>query len=130
LEVCKEALEASTLSKNEIYWQSLVIRCAAYATLVYAVESGFWTSTKCLVDYNCYWMKGNWIENPAGFLKFNSYREWTQYFTKKYFQWHYKKLIPDFVYGWSETDRNSYIEYMNTNFWQIYQELENLYFNN
>jgi hypothetical protein len=109
---------------SDIYGQLPVVRCATFATLVYAYESNYWVSNICKTQKNCYWMKKNWE-----FITFNSYDDWTKYFAEKYFQWHYKKTISVFVRDWSMTDREEYTYFITFNFWKVYQELENLYFN-
>jgi hypothetical protein len=114
---------------SDIYGQLPVVRCATFATLVYAYESNYWVSNLCKNSKNCFWLRWNGVDTPAWFLTFSSYEEWLKYFAEKYFKWHYKKKISVFVKDWSMTDREVYIAFMNANFWKVYQELENLYFN-
>lgn len=111
---------------KKIYWQDAVVRCATFATIVFAFESDFWKSWLCQNQKNCYWIKWNWIEYPAGFINFKNFEKWNEYFAKKYFQFHYKKKVKDFVYSWSMTDRQSYIYFFNKNYQKIYSEIENL----
>lgn len=130
LEVCQEAYKNSWINKQFIYWQIPAVRCAAYLTLIYAYESWFWKSQKCIEKQNCWWIKWNWTDTPRWFLKFNTYEDWRKYFAKKYFQWHYKKNIKNFVYSRSMTDRETYINFMKQKYWKIYWELEYLYLTN
>jgi hypothetical protein len=37
--------------------------------------------------------------------------------------------VSQFVTDWSMTDREAYIAFINVNFWKVYKELKNLYFN-
>lgn len=111
---------------EKIYWQDAVVRCATFATIVFAFESDFWKSNICLNRKNCFWMKWNWVEYPTGFINFRNFDEANNFFAKKYFQFHYKKKVEDFVYSWSMTDRKSYIYFFNKNYQKIYSEIENL----
>ncbi len=111
---------------EKIYWQDAVVRCATFATIVFAFESDFWKSWLCQNQKNCYWIKWNWIEYPAGFINFKNFDEANNFFAKKYFQFHYKKKVEDFVYSWSMTDRKSYIYFFNKNYQKIYSEIENV----
>ena len=107
---------------DKIYWQDAVVRCATFSTIVFAFESNFWKSNICLQRKNCFGIKWNWVEYPAGFISFPSFEKWDEYFAKKYFQFHCKKKVKDFVYSWSMTDRDSYISFFNANFKKIYNE--------
>ena len=111
---------------EKIYWQDAIVRCATFATIVFAFESDFWKSWLCQNQKNCYWIKWNWVEYPAGFISFPNFEKWNEYFAKKYFQFHYKKKVENFVYSWSMTDRQSYIYFFNKNYQKIYSEIENL----
>lgn len=111
---------------EKIYWQDAVVRCATFATIVFAFESDFWKSNICLNRKNCFWMKWNWVEYPTGFINFRNFDEANNFFAKKYFQFHYKKKVEDFVYSWSMTYRKSYIYFFNKNYQKIYSEIENL----
>ena len=111
---------------EKIYWQDAVVRCATFATIVFAFESDFWKSNICLNRKNCFWMKWNWVEYPTDFINFRNFDEANNFFAKKYFQFHYKKKVEDFVYSWSMTDRKSYIYFFNKNYQKIYSEIENL----
>ena len=127
LEVCQKAYKNSWISEKFIYKQLPVVRCATYMWLIYAYESNFWKSRKCLEDKNCHWMKWNWVDTPQGFLKFETFKEWREYFAKKYFRFHYKKNINTFVNNWSMTDRKTYKSFMKKRFWKMYWELEYFY---
>lgn len=107
---------------EKIYWQDVIVRCATFATIVFAFESDFWKSWLCQNQKNCYWMKGNWIEYPKWFITFSTFEKWNEYFAKKYFQFHYKKKIPEFVRSWSMTDRDAYISFFIVNYNKIYKE--------
>lgn len=130
LEVCQEAIENSDIQERIMYKQILAVRCATYMWLVYAYESDFGKSRKCVEDKNCWGIKWNWYDTPAGFLKFGTYKEGRRYFAKKYFQWHYKKKINTFVNNWSMTDRATYKSFMWDRYSTMYKELEYLYFVN
>ena len=107
---------------KKIYNQDAIVRCATFATIVFAFESDFWKSWLCQEKKNCYWMKGNWIEYPKWFITFPTFEKGNEYFAKKYFQFHYKKKIPEFVRSWSMTDRDAYISFFKVNFKKIYNE--------
>ena len=107
---------------KKIYDQDAVVRCATFATIVFAFESDFWKSWLCQNQKNCYWIKWNWIEYPKWFITFPTFEKWNEYFAKKYFQFHYKKKVPDFVRSWSMTDRDAYISFFNVNYKKIYNE--------
>ncbi|RKW20851.1 hypothetical protein D8B46_08715 [Candidatus Gracilibacteria bacterium] len=111
---------------EKIYGQDAVVRCATFATIVFAFESDFGKSWLCQNQKNCYGIKGNGIEYPAGFINFKNFDEANNFFAKKYFQFHYKKKVEDFVYSWSMTDRKSYIYFFNKNYQKIYSEIENV----
>lgn len=107
---------------EKIYWQDAIVRCATFATIVFAFESDFWKSWLCQNQKNCYWIKWNWIEYPKWFITFPTFEKWNEYFAKKYFQFHYKKKVPEFVRSWSMTDRDAYISFFNVNYKKIYNE--------
>lgn len=107
---------------EKIYNQDAIVRCSTFATIVFAFESDFWKSWLCQNRKNCYWMKGNWIEYPKWFITFSTFEKGNEYFAKKYFQFHYKKKVPDFVRSWSMTDRDAYISFFNVNYKKIYNE--------
>lgn len=127
LEVCQEAYKDSWIREQFIYGQIPAVRCATYMSLVYAYESDFWRSRKCIQDNNCFWMKGNWVETPEGFIVFKTEKEGREYFARKYFQWHYKKDIRTFIHNWSMTDRETYIAFMKNRYEGMYRELEKQY---
>lgn len=127
LEVCQKAYKKSWINKQFIYEQIPAVRCSTYMAIIYAYESNFGRSRKCVQDKNCFGMKWNWYDTPKWFLTFKTEKEWREYFAKKYFQWHYKKKINQFVNNWSQTDRYTYKQFMYKNFWTIYKETEYLY---
>ena len=130
LEICEKAYKKTNINNMFIYEQLPVVRCATYMTLVYAYESNFGKSNMCRTTRNCFGIKWNWYDTPKWFLTFKTEREWREYFAKKYFQWHYKKKINDFVNSWSETDQATYKQFMYNNYWSIYRETEYLYITN
>ena len=130
LESCENAYKESWIKDKFIYKQLMVVRCATYSTLIYAYESNFWQSEKCIKMKNCYGMKWNWYEHKAWFITFDTYEEWRNWFSYKYFQWHYKKKINTFVNNWSETQQEEYKSFMWNNYTKIYKELEILYLTN
>ena len=107
---------------EKIYNQDAIVRCSTFATIVFAFESDFWKSWLCQEKKNCYWMKGNWIEYPKWFITFSTFEKGNEYFAKKYFQFHYKKKIPELVRSWSMTDRDAYISFFIVNYNKIYKE--------
>lgn len=127
LKSCENAYKESWIKDKFIYKQLMVVRCATYSTLIYAYESNFWQSYKCINNKNCYWIKWNWYDTPAWFLTFDTYEQGRDYFAKKYFKWHYKKKINTFVNDWSMTERYIYKQFMFNNYTKIYKELEYLY---
>lgn len=130
LESCQEAYKESEINEQFLYKQIPAVRCATYSTLIMAFESNYGQSKKCIEQKNCHGMKGNGYDTPRGFLTFNTYREWRDYFSKKYFQWHYKKDIKTFVHNWSMTDQAVYTKFVEDRYWLVYNELETLYINN
>lgn len=124
LEVCEDAFINSWIEKNKT---NNILNCATMMTLVYAFESNYWTSRMCIQSKNCYWMKGNWIDTPKWNLKFSSFREWSEYFAKKFFDFHYLKTIKVFVYNWAEGNRIPYIDFIESKYSSIYEELKFIY---
>lgn len=118
LESCKKYAHI-----EKIYWQDADVRCATFMTLVFAYESNFGKSKMCKNNKNCYWMKGNWVDTPSGFIKFKTYKEADDWFAKMYFKFHYKKKINTFVNNWSMTDRLNYKYFLNKNYFKIYNEI-------
>lgn len=127
LEICQKAYKEAGIEQKFLYEQLPVVRCATYMWLVYAFESNFWKSRLCVEDKNCHWMRWNWIDHPKGFIKFNSYTEWREWFANRYFKFHYKKKINEFVNSWSMTDREAYKNFMWKRYSQMYWELEYFY---
>ena len=111
---------------KKIYDQDSVTRCATFMTIVFAYESNFWKSDLCLNNFNCFGVRGNGVEYPAWFIKFKNYDEANDFFAKKYFKYHYKKKVSDFVNSWSMTDRESYKNFFKMNFKKIFKEISNL----
>ena len=111
-----------------IYDQLPVIRCATYMTLVYSYESNYWTSRKCKEQNNCLGMKWNWVNHPAWFITFDTEREAREWFANRYFKFHYKKKINQFVNSWSMTDRETYKQFMRQRSGKTYSDLEYYYF--
>lgn len=127
LEICTEAFRNSWIKHKFIYEQLMSVRCATYMSLIYAYESGYGSSRMCIEDKNCFGIKGNWYDTPAGFLKFKTEREGREYFARKYFDFHYKKNIETFVRDWSMTDRATYISFMRSKYFDLYMQLEKQY---
>jgi len=123
LKICEEEYEKQKEWVDSRYIhksQDIIKRCATYSTLIKAFESNYWKSRKCIKTKNCHWLKWNWIDTPAWFLKFKTYEEWERYFAKKYFRWHFNKTINVFVRNWSMTDQNVYISFVKNKYWDIY----------
>ena len=127
LEVCQKAYKESGINKQFLYEQIPAVRCATYMTLIYAYESNYGKSKKCTVQKNCHGMKWNWINHPAWFISFNTYKESKEWFANRYFKFHYKKSIRVFISNWSMTDRETYIDFVENNYWETYRELELMY---
>lgn len=127
LEICQEAYKKSWINERFIYEQLPVVRCATYMWLIYAYESGFGTSRMCLEDKNCHWMKWNWVDHKAWFIKFDTFREGREWFADRYFKFHYKKKINEMVNSWSMTDRATYKAFMWDRYSEMYGELEYYY---
>ena len=120
-----------------IHWdQDPVVRCATYMHLVFAYESGFWTSNKCVKKNNCFWIKKPTYDFAkddiqytvwAGrFLQFDNWQDWNLAFARLYYRFHMNKTINQFVYGWSMTDRWTYISFMKERYWDTYDLYYNL----
>jgi len=127
LEICQKAYKNSGINEQFLYDQVPAVRCATYMSLIYAFESDFGKSRKCVVQKNCHGMKWNWVNHPAGFITFNSHTESREWFANRYFKFHYKKDIKTFVYNWSMTDQAVYTEFVKARFWKMYRELEYQY---
>ena len=57
--------------KNYVHTdQNLITRCATYATLVYAYESGYGQSDKCIRTKNCYGIK-----QGGKFVTYKTYKD-------------------------------------------------------
>lgn len=119
----QEQARIDRIESCEKYWDHSITKCATMMTLVYAYESWFWKSRRCVQDKNCFGMKWNWYDTPAWFLKFNTYQEWNDYFAKKFYQWHYKKSIEEFVYTWSMTERETYIKFIKSKYNTVYEKI-------
>lgn len=148
LNTCEQAYKESWITEKHINYEMLVVRCATYNTLMFAYESNFWQSRMCLQDMNCHWIKLpsnrnllKWINYtviPWRFLKFESYSDNNLVFARSYFTYHYKKDTTTFIrwfrqadwsyaFGWSTTDTWTYINFIDSNYQRIYNELERLY---
>ena len=127
LEVCQKAYKMTHINEQFIYKQIPAVRCATYMSLIYAYESNFWKSERCVRDKNCFGIKWNWIDTPRWFLKFETETQGREYFAKKYFKFHYKKKVSEFVKSWSMTDQDTYINFVSSKYWNMYKELEYLY---
>lgn len=140
IEACKQA-EFEYREHIETNWyihtsQDIIIRCATMMTLVYAKESWYWQSRRCLQDYNCFWIKNMWFRQPLDwintkvtdnrFLVFESYDDNNLVFARLYMYWNRNKTIDRYVRDWSVTDQGTYINFLNTNYWRVYNELKKL----
>ena len=128
LAICESEYKKSEINEQFIYKQVPAVRCATYMTLIYAFESDFWKSNKCIEKKNCHWMKWNGRDHPAGFINFGTYTEGREWFANRYWKWHYKKNVNTMIRWWSMTDQDVYVNYVESNYWKVYMELERLYF--
>ena len=113
--------------------QDWIVRCATYMTLVYAKESWFWQSRRCIEDNNCFWLKNptynnalRWLDYnvvSGRFLKFKNYGDDNIAFARFYARFHMNKHIEWFVRDWSMTDRATYIRFMRDRYWDTYNEI-------
>lgn len=117
--------------------QNVIIRCATFSSLVFAKESWYWKSNRCLNHLNCYWLKNlsvdlkplEWINVEVvdnRFLKFENYDDWNLLFARLYMRWNFNKDITTFVKWYSETDQETYISFVSDRFWKTYKELKQL----
>ena len=126
MEVCQQAYKLSNINEKFLYWQIPAVRCTTYITLIYAYESNFWKSKKCIEKNNCWGIKGNWYDTPRWFLSFKTQRAGRLYFATKYFKWHYKKNVNEFINSWSMTDRKTYKHFVWSRWFKIYRQNEYL----
>ena len=114
--------------------KELITHCATMNTLVTWIESKGMQSDRCKNDMNCKWLKG-WQNWRYWFMKFNSYYEENLYFAEKFWKYHYKKNLFIFVYwfkqkdwsyryGWTATQQDTYLFYLNQNYYKIYSEID------
>lgn len=117
--------------------QNIIIRCATFSSLVFAKESWYWKSNRCINHLNCHWIKNlsvdlkplEWINVEVvdnRFLKFENYDDWNLLFARLYMRWNFNKDIETFVTNYSETDRETYISFINDKYWKVYKELKQL----
>ena len=137
LDTCRQASEEykQHIEDKYIHNQDIIIRCATYNHLVYAYESDYWKSQKCVVDNNCFWIKLPTYDFAKDdirykiwwwrFLIFDSQEDWNLAFARLYMRFHLNKTINKFVNNRSMTDRNTYIHFMKSNYWDTY----NIYLN-
>ena len=125
------------IEERYIHNQDWIARCFSYMSIVYAKESGFWQSRRCLEDYNCFWIKNlsvdrrplDWIATKVWngrFLIFENYDDWNLLFARLYARWNMNKTIREFVVWYSTTDQSTYISFMRDNFWKFYNIWLNL----
>lgn len=132
----------------EIYWQEAITRCATFATLIYARESddwkwwGPWSSYRCKAENNCYWnnwhhfrSKSEYVEHFAKtYWKYNRHTYTVSNFVKNYMCWStcvsYEWRIRDKTLTLSQKEIDerywNYINFLNENYWEVYNELKNL----
>ena len=117
--------------------QDPVVRCATYMHLVFAYESGFWTSNKCLEKNNCFGIRRptyNFAKDDiqyrvwtGNFLIFDNWKDWNLAFARLYYRFHMNKNINQFVYAWSMTDRWTYKHFMRERFTDVYRIYEDIF---
>lgn len=133
IRACIDWYEANKERVDEIYLhnkQNKIARCASYATLVFAKESWFWKSLKCINNFNCFWIRNSthqsWVEYSLDYDNFKiykSYQDANTDFGSLYFRWHFNRSGRTFVNVWSETDQETYASYINNNYYKIYNEM-------
>ena len=116
--------------------QDPVVRCATYMHLVFAYESGFWTSKKCIEKNNCFGIKlptYNFAKDDiqyrvwsGNFLIFDNWKDWNLAFARLYYRFHINKTISQFVHDWSMTDRQTYTHFVKDNYWDTYDLYNNM----
>ena len=118
--------------------QNIVLRCATFSSLVFAKESWYWKSNRCLNHLNCFWLKNlsvdlkplEWINTEVvdnRFLKFESYDDGNLLFARLYMRWNFNKDIITFVRWWSTTDQETYISFVSDKYWVTYKELKKIF---
>lgn len=133
LEICNRVYFANKdwVDSTYIHDQDIVVRCATMMTLIWSYESDYFASERCIRDYNCFWIKDY---NTGAFKIYDSLYEWQVDFAKKYlvgngnntFRWHKNRNITEFVYAWSMTDRETYIDFVSSKYWEVYNNLNML----
>ena len=139
IKACEEGYERNKKRVNEIYLhkeQDPITRCATFMTLVYAYESWFGKSRRCMEDFNCFWIKqttfNTWIPATIWDNRFKIYRnydDWNRDFAILYFRFHFNKNIEEFVNSRSLTDRETYIDFKRKRFLSLYNDLKKLWKN-
>ena len=130
---CIEGYKANKERVDEIYLhtkQNKIARCATYATLVYAKESWWGKSDRCLTRYNCFWIRNSTHQSGVSYkLDYNNFKIYRNYedantdFGHLYFKWHFNRSWYDFVRVWSETDQQTYTSFINDNYNEVYKEI-------
>ena len=116
--------------RYRIVHQDFVARCATYMHLIYAYESGFGRSNRCVSDNNCFGIKEptnkSVLENidynvtNHRFLVFNNKQDGNQVFANLYARWHMNKHIDRMVESWSMTDHYTYKQFLHEHWWGLY----------
>lgn len=130
VDACTQAyIETKAVEYYKVHDQNIITRCATYATLVYAYESGYGKSSKCTSTKNCYGIK-----QGGRFVWYDTYKEGDLDFARYYMKWHLNKNAYTFIrgyymdgrwqYGWSQTDVYTYIDFISKNYWDVYNEIE------
>lgn len=135
LETCQRVYEQNKNFVDETFihtTQNPVVRCATMMTLIWAYESDYFQSNMCKTQNNCFWIKSfttwqfksynNRYENYLDFARLYLVWNWNNTF-----KWHKNRNITQFVYTWSMTDRETYIDFLNKRFWNTYKEIKNIY---
>lgn len=135
LEACERVYMQNQYFVNDTFihtTQNPIVRCATMMTLVWAYESNYFNSNMCLTTNNCFGIKeySTWRFKEYN-TRYESYLDFARLYLvwnwNNSFKWHKNRTISEFVYNWSMTDRNTYIDYLNTRFHNIYNELNNIY---
>lgn len=135
INACLQAYEDVKPTTYQHKDQNLITRCATYATLVYAYESGYGKSRKCTEQKNCYGIK-----QGGKFVTYKTYEDGDYAFAWYYMKWHLNKNAWRFIrgyhmdgrwqYGWSQTDVYTYIDFISKNYWEVYNNIDQYDFDN
>lgn len=132
LEVCTRVYEENKEFVDNTYIhpsQDPIIRCATMMWLIWAYESGFYTSRRYTEDNNAFWIKDY---NTWRFKIYRSTYEGKIDFAEKYLVWrgnnsfrgHKNRTIEQFVRNWSTTDQDIYIQFIEDRYFNMFKELQ------